>query len=282
MCGITGLVSFKGPVSPSFVRGMCDAIRHRGPDDEGYLAYDPASGEAQSLFGRDSACPGPSVDEAKAARAIVGFRRLSILDTSIAGHQPMSSADGRLWLVFNGEVYNYLELAEELRGLGYEFKTRADSEVVLAAYDAWGEDCLRRFNGMWSFAIVDTRRNLLWGARDRFGVKPFHYYHGQGVFAFCSEIKGLFALPFVERRLNGAAAFSYLARGRGEESLVRGIEELPPSTAFTLDLDSGAFATRRYYELGFDGTSPSGHVCRAGWTPPPSYAQSTSCSGAAG
>jgi len=141
---------------------MARSIAHRGPDDSGlYL-------DRQVGF---------------------GFRRLAILDLSPTGHQPMCSEDGEFVIVFNGEIYNYIELREELRAAGYRFRSTSDTEVLLAAYRQWGPDCLGRLNGMWAFVIHDRRRGVLFGARDRFGVKPLFVHRGKEYWLLASEAK---------------------------------------------------------------------------------------------
>ena len=169
MCGIAGIIKFDSTeVKRTAIDGMLSKIKHRGPDDE-----------AVFLDGNTG----------------FGFVRLSIIDLSPAGNQPMHSADGRYVMVFNGEIYNYIELREELEKEGLIFKTKTDSEVLLNAYIKWGEACLDKFNGMWAFAIYDRETRKIFAARDRFGIKPFYYYHTPGEFVFCSEIPPL--LPFM-------------------------------------------------------------------------------------
>ena len=148
MCGLVATVAFDGrPADPGLLKRASDALTHRGPDDSGIATYGPVG---------------------------FGFRRLSIIDLSPAGHQPMESADGRLAIVFNGEIYNYIELKRELQQLGRTFRSSSDTEVLLHAYDAWGADCVNRFNGMWAFVIYDKERRRVFASRDRFGVKPLY------------------------------------------------------------------------------------------------------------
>jgi asparagine synthase (glutamine-hydrolysing) len=163
MCGIAGLMHCGNSVS---LKAMADAIAHRGPDSSGIEWFR----EVNSGF---------------------AHRRLSILDLSLAGHQPMQ--DGNLWITFNGEIYNFQEIRTELEQHGYSFKSRSDTEVLLKAYRHWGEDCLQRLNGMFAFAIYDRANDELFAARDRFGVKPFYYYQEGGKLAFASEIKAILA-----------------------------------------------------------------------------------------
>ncbi|MCC7119844.1 MAG: asparagine synthetase B, partial [Anaerolineales bacterium] len=172
MCGIAGLWNLNGePVSPEQIRNFIDSLAHRGPDgSDVYIDSDSNLG--------------------------LGHRRLAIIDTSDGGRQPMSYADGRYWIVFNGEMYNFLELKVELEGLGYSFKTESDTEVILTAYHHWGEDCQLKFNGMWALAIWDSRERVLFVSRDRFGVKPMIYHYDENHFAFASEMKAFLALDW--------------------------------------------------------------------------------------
>ena len=165
MCGICGVLGYHGQKPDEIVvRDMMRIMKHRGPDDEGVYIDD---------------------------RVGLGFVRLSIIDLSDAGHQPMLSPDGRYVMVFNGEIYNYIELRQELESHGHQFRTRTDSEVLLHAYIQWEESCLDRLNGMWAFVIYDTRNNTIFGARDRFGIKPLYYYQDHQSLLFASDINSL-------------------------------------------------------------------------------------------
>jgi asparagine synthase (glutamine-hydrolysing) len=257
MCGIAGLVDFTQQFLhlPRVLQEMTDALRHRGPDDEGFafwqqeqpiLAYGPDTPEAT----RAGMVSLPQVPPQ--GLLALGHRRLSILDVSAAGHQPMCSADGQDWLVFNGEIYNYLELRDELQQHGFTFRSQTDTEVILAAYRHWGPQVLDHLNGMWAFVLYDVRRQLLFGARDRFGVKPFYYVQNQGLFAFASEQKALLSLPGLPRQINRRALYSYLVEGETErepQGLFEGILELMPGQAFELTLPGGAFRQWAYYHL---------------------------------
>jgi asparagine synthase (glutamine-hydrolysing) len=267
VCGVVGIVALDKSVSADVIFRMTDTLRHRGPDDEGYLL-------ANTSDSRFVACAGPDTlgelqlpllarHEADACDLALGHRRLSILDLSAAGHQPMSNADGSLWIIYNGEVYNYLELRDELKGEGYSFCTGTDTEVVLAAYTEWGPHCLRRFNGMWAFAIWDLRKRRLFCARDRFGIKPFHYYWDGRLFAFASEIKALLAHPDIPRRPNGAVIYDYLALGsldHTDETFFEGIRRLLPSHYLLIDLEQGHLEIQRWWDIqvnpSLDGHSP--------------------------
>lgn len=183
MCGIAGVVNRnQEPVSPVLLRRMTDAIAHRGPDGEGHYI--------DGAFG-------------------LGHRRLAIIDTSTAGHQPMVTADGRYVLSYNGEVYNYRELRVLLESLGYRFHSQTDSEVVLNAYAEWGEKCVDRFNGMFAFAIWDCVEKSLFLARDRYGVKPLYYFESEDIFLFASEQKGIICHPAAKRDIDVEGLVEY-------------------------------------------------------------------------
>ena len=202
MCGIFGWITPGKPINRNRLAEAVNRMRHRGPDDEGYLfcrlddsvaalaGGDETSGELNLPSWR-------SGEVLRGADAALGFRRLSIQDLSVAGHQPMGTPDGKLWIVFNGEVYNFFELRSELEQGGIKFASGTDTEVVLRAYEAWGPSCLQRFNGMWGLAILDLRRKgnpELFLARDRCGVKPLYYAKdGQGGLVFASELKPILA-----------------------------------------------------------------------------------------
>ena len=201
------------PVERAAVERMAKSLLHRGPDDGG-IYMDGAVG--------------------------MGFRRLSILDLSEAGHQPMISQDGQYVLVFNGEIFNYVELREELRQLGYQFRSSGDSEVLLAAYREWGRECLPKLNGMWAFVIYDRRHRRLFGSRDRFGVKPLYCNRDNTVIQFASEIKALRASGYYLPGINWRTASRFLLEGRldsGNETFYEGIEQIPPGSGFEVGLD---------------------------------------------
>jgi asparagine synthase (glutamine-hydrolysing) len=209
----------------SAVRRMIALQRHRGPDGEGF--YD-------------------------ATGASIGHCRLAIIDLTDTGHQPMSDADGRYWITFNGEIYNYLELAEELRGFGYQFHGQSDTEVLLTAYRHWGKTCLQRLRGMFAFAIWDQREHSLFAARDRLGIKPFHYWaDGNRQLAFASELKAL--LEFLpDRTANTTLARQFLAWNLLDhepgETMISGIMRLPPGHAMVWRRSEG-LQIWRYWEL---------------------------------
>ena len=261
MCGVSGIVKFSRQEFDMVksLKAMNDVLRHRGPDDEGYifinndtttLAGGIDSPEAV-LNGNGDYLPTQLIDDVSGDFLIgLGHRRLSILDLSSAGHQPMC-ADPDTWIVFNGEVYNYLEIREELREKNYSFSTSTDTEVILKSYLEWGIKCVDHFNGMWAFVIYDKKRNLIWGSRDITGVKPLYYFANEEFFAFASEQKALLKAPFVEKEINPSAVFDLFAFNQIEsepESFFKGILELPPSHSFSLDLSNNKLDIWRYYK----------------------------------
>ena len=203
MCGIAGLFRSDERVDLGRLHHMVRLLRHRGPDDEGIVLIDPAQGAALPLGGPDTPSevyssphrysPGrhPLDPDAGVFRVGLANRRLAIVDLTPAGHQPMCDAEGSCWIVYNGEIYNHVELREELAALGERFNGGSDTEVILGAYRRWGRACLDRLNGMFAFAIWDTRKRELFCARDRLGVKPFYYQWDGRSFAFASEPKAL-------------------------------------------------------------------------------------------
>jgi asparagine synthase (glutamine-hydrolysing) len=259
MCGIFGLWNFDGkPIDTASVRRGTNALRHRGPNDEGYLLVNTRNGKVVHCGGEDTdpQLDLPSLEDhfGEPFNLGLGFRRLSILDLSPAGHQPMSSPDGRLWIIFNGEVYNYIELRAELAGFGHEFHTGTDTEVILAAYQQWGANCLNHFNGMWAMAIWNNVERSLFIARDRFGIKPLFYTVStqKRTFAFASEMKALMEAGAVSFRPAPMAVARYIAfqqfpqQSEGE-TFFEGIEALPASH-FAM-VRSGEFAKQRYWSI---------------------------------
>ncbi len=228
---------------------MSRLLRHRGPDDEGFLIA--GSGRAACYGGADTPQRVLESDVGYAPRSrlnavsgsvdggvVLGHRRLSILDLSVHGHQPMSYR-GRYWVVFNGEVYNYLELRRELAAQGHTFTSNSDTEVVLAAYSEWGSSCLSRFNGMWALVILDLERKTLFLARDRFGVKPLYCWNTNEAFAFTSEIKGFAALRSWRARANMPRLLDFLVwsvSDHSSETMFDGVQQLPAGHFALLDV----------------------------------------------
>ncbi|MBR5116422.1 MAG: asparagine synthase (glutamine-hydrolyzing), partial [Lachnospiraceae bacterium] len=230
MCGICGIYDKQHIVADhrELIERMNRAQKHRGPDDEGFFAQGSVA---------------------------LGHVRLAILDLSEAGHQPMTLHD-RYTIIFNGEIYNYIELKKELEQQGYSFCSEADTEVLLAAYDCWGEDCQRRFNGFWAFAVYDAAQDSLFLSRDRYGVKPVYYTRQQGYFLFASEIKTLLADERIERIVREQAVVNYLVNGFvdcEDETFFRDVVRLPAGCQMTVS-GSGEPVIRRWYELPYRET----------------------------
>ena len=194
MCGIVGIIC---KVPQKFSKNLFYAtnqMKHRGPDDEGYVLFQ--NNKPKVFYGDDTAIKNNKLKHIKSSfndyyNIGLGHRRLSILDLSPNGHQPMCDETGRYWIVYNGEVYNFREIRKELSSYGYSFVSDSDTEVILKSYIRWGEKCLQKFNGMFAFAIYDSKENLLFLARDRIGIKPLYYYLKDNVFIFASDIKTL-------------------------------------------------------------------------------------------
>ncbi|MDP4267242.1 MAG: asparagine synthase (glutamine-hydrolyzing) [Bacteroidota bacterium] len=263
MCGITGIIKLNNiDLDLAFtVKKMTDCIKHRGPDDEGFVF--PDNNPAIVAFGKDTIAearnrefkysPDKNIDEINPdSRVALGHRRLSIIDLSPIAHLPMCCNDENIWITYNGEIYNYIELRNELSALGYRFKTSGDTEVLINAYKEWGKDCLNKLNGMWAFVIYDKQKNLIFGSRDRFGVKPFYYYKDDKILAFASEHKALLKIACLNTGVNQKAVFKHLFMSQVEQfdqGFFENIYELQPSHFFTLDLNSNNFEVKRYYTL---------------------------------
>ena len=226
MCGIVGVVSNTPQTQRAWLAIGRDALTHRGPDD---------AGEWWSGDGRVG----------------LAHRRLSIIDLSPAGHQPMHDESGKLSIVFNGEIYNFTDLRDELIVRGHSFRSHSDTEVILAAYREWGTECLAKFNGMFAFALFDARQHTLFLARDRAGEKPLFYHQANGVMRFASELKALFKDPTLTRRIDLAALDCYLGMGYvpGDRCMLQGFNKLPPAHALLFDLQTGQTKIWCYWKL---------------------------------
>lgn len=231
MCGIVGLVNLDGcTVDQELIVNMRDQLSHRGPDGAGVW------------------CDGP-----------VGFahRRLAVIDLSELASQPMTTTDGSLTITFNGEIYNFIELRGELQRAGYSFRTGSDTEVLLHGYAEWGTDLLQRLNGMFAFAIWDTRRQVVFVARDRLGIKPFYFLATPRRFSFASEIKALLADPACERKadLRSVADYALYQFTLGDKTWFKGVRKLEPGSYLVLTLD-GKASVKKYWDLSFDKQRP--------------------------
>ena len=225
MCGIAGLINFNiENLNHDPLKRMTESIVHRGPDDFGYF------NDHNVAF---------------------GFRRLSILDTSMMGHQPMETNDGRYVIVFNGEIYNFKEIRKTLSSYGYPFKTNCDTEVILYAFKHWGIDCIQKFNGMFAFAIYDKQKKTVFLARDRLGIKPLYYSMVDGVLVFGSEMKVILQHPKFVRSANLEAISSYLTfrYPQGDNPVFEGMKRLTPG--HTMKVDSSGISIKKYWEIPF-------------------------------
>ncbi|HNX06405.1 MAG TPA: asparagine synthase (glutamine-hydrolyzing) [Bacteroidales bacterium] len=265
MCGIAGILKKDSSVSDvaNMLHRMCQTLRHRGPDDEGYVCF---SGEDIHVCGGDDTPAGSrEINLPYAAQKDIGampedvflglaHRRLAVIDLSPAGHQPMCNASQSIWVVFNGEIYNYWQIREELEAKSVSFVSNTDVEVMLKAYEYWGMDFTARLNGMWSFVLYDRRSKCLIGCRDRYGVKPFYYYNSAQFFAFASEQKALLQLP-LDTGINPEAVGDYLVNSRieaGEQGLYNNIKELMPSHYLVCHLEDNTLEIKRYYTLQYN------------------------------
>lgn len=224
MCGIAGYYSRLKPIDKKTFDNMVDIIDYRGPNDRG-VYYD--------------------------GNLALGHRRLSIFDVSMAGHQPFFF-ENKYVLVYNGEIYNFIEIREELIKKGYKFRTSTDTEVLISAYDCYGQECIKMFRGMWAFALYDIKEKKLFCSRDRFGVKPFYYYWNEDEFIFGSEIKQILTVLGKGQYVNRARVLEYLVRGYSghtEETMIENIYQLRGGYNLTFDLQSCSLNIEKYYDL---------------------------------
>ena len=244
MCGILTIINNKIAPNSENLISACTIIRHRGPDDEGFLTWVPGA-DPTVWAGADTAASTHSkwhyniLTPGQNFRVGFGHRRLSILDLSPAGHQPMKYEKAGLSITFNGEVYNYLEIKAELEKLGHNFLSSSDTEVILHAWEQWGIKCLDKFNGMFAFVILDHHKKQLHAVRDRFGVKPVFYYQGKTSLYLASEIKQIRTCPDYKLELNEDVARQYLATGavnHTSSTFDKQINQLPPGHYMQLDL----------------------------------------------
>lgn len=268
MCGIVGCIKFdSSPIDVKLFQKMTDLIRHRGPDDEGYLFINTITNKFVVAGGTDTPVElyqtsfpySPTVNVydimGDSFNIALSNRRLSILDPTIAGHQPLCNEDQTLWIIYNGEVYNYKELRQQLQSIGYRFKSTTDTEVVLNAYAEWGVECLNHFNGMWGFCIWDSLKRKFFCARDRFGIKPFYYYRNDNYLVFSSEIKSILELR-VPKSPNHQIIYDFLKFGVldiSDETFFSGIRKLPQGHQLIIDLD-GNLNIQRYWDLHVSNT----------------------------
>src|SRR5262245_37220264 len=228
MCGITGKFSFDHarPIDPQVLEAMTAVVSHRGPDEDGFYV----------TLGLG-----------------LGHRRLSIIDLA-TGQQPLCNEDGTIWVVFNGEIYNFMDVRGELEQAGHRFRTRTDTEVIVHAYEEWGDESVHRFRGMFAFALWDAPRRRLLLVRDRLGVKPLYWAHVGNSVLFGSEIKAILASGLIDAEVNRRVLPELLSTRyvSGSETLFRGIHKLLPGQLLTFE--RGRIRIRQYWDVPVRGT----------------------------
>ena len=232
MCGICGIISCgEFAAERMHIEGMCQALAHRGPDDSDVYIHDTRDRRGGEM------------------RIALGHRRLSIIDLSASGRQPMCNEDGTVWVVFNGEIYNFRQLRAELLAKGHVFRSEADTEAILHLYEEEGVDSVRRLVGMFAFALWDAREKRLWLCRDRLGIKPLVYFQSGADLAFASEIKSLLTLRDIPKELDRQALELYLAFNYvpAPLTMIRGIRKLPP--AHSLVYENGCASFKKYWRV---------------------------------
>lgn len=262
MCGIVGMWQRAGGIDPTTLVAATDSIRHRGPDDEGYLLIRSGGDLADGMVacrGRETAEPDGLVPVSEVRRGehdlAFGFRRLSIVDLTRDGHQPMVAPDGQTAIVFNGEIYNHVELRSELEAIGVRFRSRSDTEVALHAFRTWGTDCFARFTGMFAIAVWDGWNRRLVLARDHFGIKPLLYSMRGDRFAFGSELKALLEIPWVGRQADPQQVHHFLVTGRAGQdagSMIAGVKQLPAAHWMSIEASGDELVMRdrrRYWSF---------------------------------
>jgi len=228
MCGIAGFIDFNRNGNLDLLKQMSDTILHRGPDDSG-----------QELFDTSSANIG------------LGFRRLSIIELSALGHQPMKFEEEGLTVIFNGEIYNYQEIRKELEAHGYSFKSHSDTEVILKSYARWGVNCVDRFIGMFAIALYDEKKSKVILFRDRAGVKPLFWYHADNLILFGSELKTFHAYPQFKKQINYSALSLYFQRGyiSAPHTIFENTFKLLPGHYLEIDLKSKKLTEQKYWDV---------------------------------
>lgn len=253
MCGIAGIYNPKG-VELAEVVALSQTLKHRGPDDEGFFLSN--NEQTQNCRGNDTIAELQSLKHLSEINysptlALV-HRRLSILDVSALGHQPLSTADERYSIVFNGEVYNFKEIRKDLEQKEYVFKSNSDTEVVLNAFAEWGKECVTRFVGMWAFVIFDQQENTLTLSRDRFGIKPLYFFKNESCFVFASEIKALLKLKDVDQTISNENLGSYLAFGTTAnpyQNLFKNIVDIEPGCNYHYNLNTLVLTKECYFSI---------------------------------
>lgn len=252
MCGICGYYSFKNEISSENILEMNNSIRHRGPDDEGFWISDGWKGE--SFSGNDSTQKikevFPVLNKINSKIAL-GFRRLSIVDLSEKGHQPMLSDDEKITITFNGEIYNFKKIRKELESLGYHFKSNSDTEVILKSYEEWGTEMFPKFDGMFAIALIDLEKQKLILGRDRIGLKPLFYFKDENALIWASEIKSILKNQYIKPEINWNGVYTnfLFQTTLAPETCFQNIFSLEPASFLILDLNDFSFSKQFYWNF---------------------------------
>lgn len=252
MCGICGYYSFKNEISSENILEMNNAIRHRGPDDEGFWISDGLKGE--SFSGNDSTKKiketFPVLNKTNSKIAL-GFRRLSIVDLSEKGHQPMLSDDEKITITFNGEIYNFKKIRKELEDLGYHFKSNSDTEVILKSYEEWGTEMFPKFDGMFAIALVDLEKQKLILGRDRIGLKPLFYFKDENALIWASEIKSILKNEYIKPEINWNGVYTnfLFQTTLAPETCFQNIFSLDPASFLLFDLNDFTSSKQFYWNF---------------------------------
>ena len=271
MCGIAGILSLnRKPIESYAIKRMCDVVSYRGPDDAGYALFSSERGQKGSGnfwfeltdndFKHKNVHLAPIESEyardeinGNSWHLALGHRRLAVIDLSAKAHQPMSDRSKKIWIVYNGEVYNFKELRSELEKVGYIFFSNSDTEVVINSYKHWGIDCISKFNGMFAFALWDNERNKLFLVRDRYGVKPLYYYFKNGLLIFASEIKSILQSDKVKVEVDLEALNEYFTFQNifTNHTLFKDIKLLPPGSFIEAHMNKVSLQIKKYWDYRF-------------------------------
>ena len=265
MCGIAGIISLRGEKTLQAIclHKMTEQMKNRGPDDEGYVLIDTETGQIKSYFGDSTSIKNKHIKRVQSntdlhvsstynlkSNIALGHRRLSIVDLSFHGHQPMSDSTGRFWIVYNGEIYNYKEIRQKLINLGHNFIGCSDTEVLLHSFMEWGIACLHKFNGMFAFAIYDNHTKEIFFARDRIGIKPFYYTIQDGQFIFASDIKTIIASGLYKAEIDWEGLWHNLSLGVAPRPITTFKDVYSLEQAHWMKLDMyGKIAKERYWDI---------------------------------
>ncbi|WP_298879525.1 asparagine synthase (glutamine-hydrolyzing) [uncultured Polaribacter sp.] len=252
MCGIAGIINLHQKKENALsLEQMTKSLKHRGPDDEGYMLFTDRS---ELFFGDDSRVKTPN--HIKTANNIsfrvgFGFRQLKIIDLSEKSHQPLTDVSNNFWIIFNGELYNYKEIRHELEGLGHQFLSDSDTEVILNAYKEWGKNALDKFNGMFAFAILDTIKNTVFIARDRIGIKPLYFYKNETNFIFGSSVQSIIKSKLYQPEINWESLWQNFrfTTAQRPNTVFQDILALEPAHHLTINLNNNSFKKERYWEI---------------------------------